>query len=113
MNLRHAAALALVGWYLMLLPKDDPTYGVFPVSWSATQGSFDTAKECEEARAKAVVPPVEVSPPPRATATLPANTGWFGNSEPTASETPNPKPIERAYSCIATDDPRLKGTSTQ
>jgi hypothetical protein len=85
---RHAAALALVGWYLMLLPKNDPTVGVFSVSWSATQGSFDAAKDCEAARAKAVVPP----------------------SSPAA---PSAKPDQRAYFCIATDDPRLKGTGVR
>jgi len=44
MNPRHAATLALVGWYLMLLPKDD--LQVFDIPWSDTQRSFDTAKEC-------------------------------------------------------------------
>jgi hypothetical protein len=106
MNLRHAAALALVGWYLILLPKDD--IQLFDIPWSVTQRSFDTAKECEEARAKAVVPAPEVSRRPIATPTPPASTGWFGNSEPTASETPKEKPSERAFFCVATDDPRLK-----
>jgi hypothetical protein len=89
MNLRHAAALALVGWYLMLLPKDDPTVGIFSVSWSATQGSFDAAKDCEDARAKAVVPP----------------------SSPTAAQ--SVKSDQRAYFCVATDDPRLKGSAVK
>jgi hypothetical protein len=40
MTIRHAAALALMGWYLMLLPKKDPTFGVLPVSWDAIQRSF-------------------------------------------------------------------------
>ena len=109
MNLRHAAALALVGWYLMLLPKGGHTFQVFDIPWTATQRSFDTAKECEEARAKAIVPVLEPSPLPSATPTPPTSTSWFGNSEPTAtSATPKAKPDERAYFCIETDDPRLK-----
>jgi hypothetical protein len=86
MKLRHAAALALVGWYLMLLPKtgDLPVH-VFDVPWSATQRSFDTANECEEARAKAVVPPIP----------SPATVGK------------SPKQDEQAFYCIATDDPRI------
>ena len=89
----HAAALALVGWYLVLLPKDDPTYGVFPVSWSATQGSSDAAKDCEAARAKAVIPPDAAAPRPQ--------------SSPTAAQ------ASKAYFCVATDDPRLKGSGVK
>ena len=92
MKLRYAAALSLVGWYLMLLPKDDPTYGVFPVPWSATQGSFDAAKDCEAVRAKAVVPP---DAPPRP------------QSSPTVAQ------AAKAYFCVATDDPRLKGSGVK
>ena len=85
MKPRHAAALALVGWYLMLLPKTgDLPIHVFDVPWSATQRSFDSANECEEARAKAVVP----IPSPAA----------VGKS---------PKQDEQAFYCIASDDPRI------
>ena len=71
----------------MLLPKTgDPPVHVFDVPWSDTQRSFDTAKECEEARAKAVVP----SAPAVVT---------VGKSQ---------KPVERAFYCVATDDPRIK-----
>ena len=86
MRFRHAAALALVGWYLMLLPNDDQLH-IFDVPWEATQRSFDNAKECEDARAKAVVPQLPVSVGPGA--------------KPQ-------KPIERAFYCISSDDPRLK-----
>jgi len=44
---RHAVALALVGWYLMVSPdwgtKDTP------LSQWEIQGSYDTATECREA----------------------------------------------------------------
>jgi hypothetical protein len=117
MNLRHAAALALVGWYLMLLPKgNDPMFQVFDTPWSATLRSFDTAQECEVARAKAIVPPdVQVVPrrQPNATPAPPdALTRLFGTSEPTGAETPKAKPVERAYFCIDSDDPRLKADRT-
>jgi hypothetical protein len=50
--------LALAGWYLMLLPNNGPGMAtISPPVWSAIQHSYDTAKECEKARAKAVVPP--------------------------------------------------------
>jgi hypothetical protein len=48
MNLRHAAALALVGWYLMmpLMATPGPDLGL--KYWS-NDGSFDTAAECRAA----------------------------------------------------------------
>lgn len=50
--------LALAGWYLMLLSNNGPGIAtISPPVWSATQHSYDTAKECEKARAKAVAPP--------------------------------------------------------
>ena len=71
-----------MGWYLMLVDSGAPALRIFPDPWSTIQHSFDTAKECEDARAKAVLPPqpatVEVSP------------------------------SRLAFFCIASDDPRLK-----
>jgi hypothetical protein len=56
MNLRHAAALALVGWYLMMpppdfdhathLPNGRPNTDA-PFSYWRNDGSFDSAKECK------------------------------------------------------------------
>jgi hypothetical protein len=52
MKLRHAAALALVGWYLMMPPRKTVDGQVFPDTtvavsqWSQMQ-AYDTAKECE------------------------------------------------------------------
>ena len=85
MKIRDAGALALVGWYLMLLPKSDDHLHRFDTPWSATQRSFDTAKECEDARARAIVPPIQNGPA----------TGYHEG-------------LEHAYCCIASDDPRLK-----
>ena len=49
MKFRDAAALALVGWYLMMPPKLDN--GPPNKQWSILQ-SFDTGKECERAAGK-------------------------------------------------------------
>ena len=101
MNLRHTAALALVGWYLMLLPKGGHTLQVFDIPWTATQRSFDTAKECEDARAKAVVPPdTAVSDSIKRLTGQP-------QSSPVAATAD-----DRAFFCIETGDPRLKADRT-
>jgi hypothetical protein len=103
MKPRHAAAFALVGWYLMLLPKNDPSNTYFAVPWASVQKSFDTARECEVARAKAVVPSDE--PAPRETET-PNERSDPGLAAPrTAKPTPTPS---RAFYCVASDDPRLQ-----
>ena len=57
MNPRHAAALALVGWYLMVPPtssKLTPDGGHYPnpsapISEWNLHSSYDSAKECEKA----------------------------------------------------------------
>ena len=97
-KLRHAAALALVGWYLMIPPDVphtrkvnlDATLG----KWSIF-GSYDSADECtsdamhlhQEARAK----------------------GFSAKQlmNPTNDEQHEAVRYETAE-CIATDDPRLK-----
>jgi hypothetical protein len=67
MNIRHAAALALVGWYLMIAPASgeqsdpnhpgfDPTNSKFrfyaPLSKWTQIGEFDSATECHQQREK-------------------------------------------------------------
>jgi hypothetical protein len=98
---RHAAALALVGWYLMVppIPQDplllaDPTP---PLAVWFLKQSFDTAKECERAR-RAEDHEAELE--------------MHDIAKAHAIETQ----IERVQilmqsifsQCIATDDPRLK-----
>jgi hypothetical protein len=92
MKPRHAAALALAGWYLMLLPTGRGYVAQFnDVPWSAAVRSFDTAKECEEARAKAVIAPSAVN-----------------GQSPMIGPTATPTPVNHAFYCIEADDPRLK-----
>jgi hypothetical protein len=98
MSLRHAAALALAGWYFMI-PKmvPDPKGGVpyadttVPLSQWSIEQSFDTATECEAERDE------------------------FAKKWSTmASQAKNARDTGRALVwqvssvCIATDDPRLK-----
>jgi hypothetical protein len=56
MKVRHAAALALVGWYFMMLPRDprNPTYAdtSAPMSLWAQLAALDTAAECEDHKLK-------------------------------------------------------------
>jgi hypothetical protein len=85
MTLRHAAALALVGWYLMVPPvyqrlRASPV----PLSKWVVNGRFDSAKKCDEAATKHSAELVKRSP--RAAVDY--------------AET---------YLCVSTDDRRLKG----
>jgi hypothetical protein len=52
MKARHAAALALVGWYLMLPPviSDGRTRKDAPLSRWYIFSSFETKEECEQVR---------------------------------------------------------------
>jgi hypothetical protein len=94
MNVRHAAALALVGWYLMVPPMHDAKwYGVeraakFPVSRWEPLPSYDSALECESGKL------------------------WFQQK---AKKDEHKSESDHAFygymlqaQCIASDDPRLK-----
>jgi hypothetical protein len=51
MKLRHAAALALVGWYLMMPPSDGHSIDRnAPLDKWEVYSGYDTAKECEEGK---------------------------------------------------------------
>jgi hypothetical protein len=80
MKLRHAAALALVGWYLMVPPIRDGKVIDVPVSQWEHLDSFDSARECRVA-------------------------GYKYQDRQKAEK----KPYPGAWECIASDDPRLKG----
>ena len=50
MKLRHAATLALVGWYLFVPPinKGSADFKVPLTSWTKVGGSFDSASACRK-----------------------------------------------------------------
>jgi len=95
MNLRHAAALALAGWYLMA-PCDDCLVKA-PISQWTVKRSFDTAAQCEAANAfwRAQEHAAFNNPPKSST-----DSDWWDSWMALLP-----------YSfgtCVATDDPRLK-----
>ncbi|MGC2441973.1 hypothetical protein [Candidatus Binatus sp.] len=87
MNLRHAAALALVGWYLMMPPvtPDGRVQKSAPLSTWEITSSYDTADDCEKVRL--------------------VSSGWMANSNGQKREH---TPRADAEACVSTDDPRLK-----
>jgi hypothetical protein len=100
MELSHAAALALVGWYLMVPPMlGDYSPKPAPLNhWGLFQ-SFDTARECRDFQDDVLKSTKDFLPPDEPngqlsdkalTKNLMRYTGLFGK-------------------CIASDDPRLRG----
>jgi hypothetical protein len=92
MKLRHAAALALVGWYLMAPPLSlgQPETNA-PLSEWAVTGSLDTAEECGTVKTQVV---------------------QMAISKFTADSSEHNRSLvdeAKASLCISTDDPRLKG----
>jgi hypothetical protein len=90
MTPRHAAALALVGWYLVIPPWDKQhVFGGTPLSqWTDYEGSYDTAKECAEGKEQ-LLRDVD--------AEVKKYAGWQSYKDAVI--------LGR---CVATDDPRLK-----
>jgi hypothetical protein len=84
MNLRHAAALALVGWFLMAahIERDGPFTKEdikAPLKEWDTLATFDSKQTCESARTEYVAHPRPFLPT-----------------------------IDKAFQCVSEDDPRLK-----
>ena len=105
MKLRHAAALALVGWYLMVPPlagtKQHPGLDTnAPISHWSIYKSFDTAKACETALLKGIY----------------ANDGVPDMFHGLGVRSDDPQAVTLALAfkdvalgqCVASDDPRLK-----
>lgn len=96
-TLTHAAALALVGWYLMLPTPHDSTLRYVPrlplSQWTVIQ-SFDSADDCEEIHARGEAKTKKdlhkVKDPDTAS---PAGRLAF---------------LYTQAECVATDDPRLR-----
>lgn len=84
MKLRHAAALALVGWYLLALPPEKRSLPPMSVPFSqwVILESFDKAEDCSVRRAK-----------------MSESAGFMRG--------------EQIFwlACVATDDPRLREPS--
>jgi hypothetical protein len=88
MKPRHAAALALVGWYLMVPPPQDVKHGFFafvPLSQWTHKATFDTEVHCKREISKGCL-----------------NINQNGENMRSGS-------LCRAR-CVASDDPRLKET---
>ena len=98
MKLRHSAALALVGWYLMLPPDQNPALPATrditaPISEWVRVGSFDSAVACEAEQQKRVQVYIHL-----------------GLTTPEAASTYRDRTLDYENAqCIASDDPRLKG----
>jgi hypothetical protein len=93
MKLRHAAALALLGWYLMVpIPGNDPIPD--PASsfskWVNIH-SFDSAKQCEDGRLNII------------------RVGAGGGPQLMGYPEQEVKKVLLLSQCIASDDPRLEG----
>jgi hypothetical protein len=107
MKLRHAAALALVGWYLMLAPSYD---GLFeeraPLSQWQWQGSYDTKVECFQTLAWKLHD-AQLKHKVFATVDGSERLRCDFNNINLGCDAANMN-IYVVYKCVATDDPRLK-----
>jgi hypothetical protein len=117
MNPRHAAALALVGWYLIRPPGPDNGEPDFeaPLSRWTYSGSFDSANECERERDS------RIDSGERNTHEIKGTVDALARQQGVVSEDRLKSLREEfgkaqtlwvqysASQCIATDDPRLKG----
>jgi hypothetical protein len=96
MKLRHAAALALVGWYLLMPPVVSGGGTIYadrsvPFSKWTIHGTYDTAQHCEAVKAQEVKAAKQKQ----------------GEAQSYA--------FEASYysECVETDDPRLKSNAAQ
>ncbi len=110
MKLRHVAALALVGWYLMMPPIPDHGEPDPPISQWEIRYSFDSAASCQ-ALLNALKTDVTRSVK-RKFRVSPDYAGFMSaikNAKSTDQINQIQIAIQRIGSlCIATDDPRLK-----
>jgi hypothetical protein len=113
MRLCHAAALALVGWYLMVPPVDkDNVLLNAPISQWVEDSVYDTADAC--GRAKASIQHcgyVLNGAFPSESVKQACGISWHNRNEYTDKKQANAVGVfARLYmssQCIATDDPRL------
>ena len=91
MNPRHAAALVMVGWYLMVPPPFGPVIPETPLTQWTKWKTFDTAAKCEAARDQEVADSQKTLKDASASAAKKIVAWEFSSVQ-----------------CVATDDPRLK-----
>ena len=92
MKLRHVAALALVGWYLMLPPMvGNHTDTSAPLSSWRMTGSYDAAIDCRKELEDSIRDSYKALKDPHLPFTRSASLQFLDAA------------------CVATDDPRLKG----
>ena len=110
MKPRHAAALALVGWYLMFPPvnfREGKVLQLAPLKYWELVRSFDTATQCNDYRDSDIREVAKLGPMDnQGAATVDKAMKWpSGTSKKNRSIG-----LDRASasSCIASDDPRLK-----
>jgi|ERR1700729_3774342 hypothetical protein len=109
MNRRYAAALASIGWYLMV-PQVGRRYPFLletnkPLSQWETRESFDTAQECKGAQHK-----IRVYLDAATTQRLKeAGSQHAYVNDPVSQMLWAEEAKIEASKCIASDDPRLKG----
>jgi hypothetical protein len=91
MKIRHAAVLAVAGWYLMVPPLDMATHKLNPdeplAAWH-NFGSYDHASACSSDREKQL-------------------NFWLSKGSLSEGERLTVEGLQ-SYQCIATDDPRLR-----
>jgi hypothetical protein len=117
MKPRHAAALALVGWYLMVPPRaqdGSPNIRAPLPKWNQASNGFDTASECSMARNQEALRVV------RNLDAVKQEIEALPNTENQPLSKVAPKTYDRYANalnaadaltdsrCVATDDPRLK-----
>jgi hypothetical protein len=112
MNIRHAAALALVGWYLMLPPlRDKAVHTEAPLAQWQNYGNFDTAVEC--LLTKTAMQKEERDPTLRTEMKAKALEQGKLDSKELDQQVAFAITLAIAGSdaaqCVSTDDPRLKG----
>ena len=115
MNPRHAAALALVGWYLISPPVfenkktgDEKILREAPLAHWDVRDSFDTAAECRRLRDDNSAAALKRSKKEDAQidAQVDAEMKWEKGATRKATQTD--VSVEMMAKCIASDDPRLK-----
>ncbi|MGA7870755.1 MAG: hypothetical protein WCA22_07630 [Candidatus Binatus sp.] len=103
MNPRHAGALAIVAWYLMIPPigADNKVDASAPLSTWRKSVKFDSEKECDESLTDVIQNPMTPAEyQAAAKTTLKAKMHPLSKSEMT-------KRMAESQ-CVAADDPRLK-----